>query len=70
MSEIEVRIIKLEPMRVACTYGFGEQPELQAWSKMLAWAKSALQDHSGRRVAELVGCLENIIEIGEEEKDD
>ena len=40
MSEIEVRIIELGPMRVASAYGFGEQPEEQAWSKLLAWAKS------------------------------
>lgn len=39
MSENEVRIIKLEPMRVASAYGFGEQPELEAWEKILAWAK-------------------------------
>jgi len=40
MSEIEVRIVTLEPMRVASAYGFGEQPEEQAWSKLLTWAKS------------------------------
>ena len=40
MSEIEVRIVTLEPMRVASAYGFGEQPEEQAWSKILNWASS------------------------------
>ena len=40
MADIEVRIVTLEPMRVASAYGFGEQPELQAWSKILTWAKS------------------------------
>lgn len=40
MDEIEVRIIKLDPMRVASAYGFGEQPEYIAWEKLLEWAKS------------------------------
>jgi len=40
MSELEVRVITLEPMRVASAYGFGEQPETQAWTKILAWASS------------------------------
>ena len=40
MSELEVRIVSLEPMRVASANGFGEQPETQAWSKILAWASA------------------------------
>ena len=40
MSELEVRIVSLEPMRVASANGFGEQPETQAWSKILTWASS------------------------------
>ena len=40
MSDIEVRIIKLEPMRVASAHGFGEQLEELAWAKILAWVKS------------------------------
>jgi DNA gyrase inhibitor GyrI len=39
MSEFEVRIVTLEAMRVASAYGFGEQPELQAWNTLLTWAK-------------------------------
>ena len=39
MSEIEVRIVTLEAMRVASAYGFGEQPELQAWNTLQTWAK-------------------------------
>ena len=39
MTEIDVRIVKLEPMRVATALGFGEQPEMLAWNKLLAWAK-------------------------------
>jgi DNA gyrase inhibitor GyrI len=40
MSELSVRIVKLEPMIVASAYGFGEQPEMQAWETLLAWARS------------------------------
>ncbi len=39
MSEFEVRIVTLEAMRVASAYGFGEQPELQAWNTLLTWVK-------------------------------
>jgi DNA gyrase inhibitor GyrI len=38
MSELDVRIVKLEPMRVASTVGFGPSPEELAWQKILAWA--------------------------------
>jgi DNA gyrase inhibitor GyrI len=40
MSELNVKVVKLEPMRVASAYGFGEQPETEAWEKILTWAKS------------------------------
>ncbi len=39
MTEIDVRIVTLKPMRVAAALGFGEQPELLAWDKILSWAK-------------------------------
>jgi DNA gyrase inhibitor GyrI len=39
MSELDVRIVKLEPMRVASALGFGEHPEGLAWDKILGWAK-------------------------------
>jgi AraC family transcriptional regulator len=39
MGELDVRIVKLEPMRVASFWGFGESPETTAWEKLLAWAK-------------------------------
>jgi len=39
MSEIDVRIVRLEPMRVAAVLGFGASPEGLAWDKMLAWLK-------------------------------
>ena len=40
MSDFEVRIVRLEPLRVASAYGFGASPEEQAWQKLLAWAES------------------------------
>lgn len=40
MNEIDVRIIRLGPMRVACVNGFGAQPEFQAWEKIIAFARS------------------------------
>ena len=39
MSELQVRIVHLEPMRVARVHGFGESPEHQAWEKLNSWAK-------------------------------
>lgn len=40
MSDIEVQIVKLPPMRVACVNGFGEGPEDMAFARMKAWAKA------------------------------
>lgn len=40
MGELEVRIVKLEPMRVASAYGFGTSPEEEAQSKLFAWAQA------------------------------
>jgi DNA gyrase inhibitor GyrI len=34
---IEVKIVRLEPMRMASAYGFGRSPEEQAWTKLKAW---------------------------------
>ena len=39
MNDLEVRIVRLEPMRVMCFNGFGPSPEQQAWKKMIAWVK-------------------------------
>jgi DNA gyrase inhibitor GyrI len=39
MSEFPVRIVKLEPLRVASVHGFGPSPEEEAWQKLVAWAK-------------------------------
>jgi AraC family transcriptional regulator len=38
MSNMNIRIVKLPPMRVACVNGFGEGPEGMAFEKMRAWA--------------------------------
>jgi AraC family transcriptional regulator len=38
MSDAEVRIVNLEKMRVASVLGFGANPELDAWKKLLNWA--------------------------------
>lgn len=37
MKEIDVKIVKLEPMRMISIYEFGEQPEELAWEKFKAW---------------------------------
>jgi DNA gyrase inhibitor GyrI len=38
MSELDVRIVKLEPCRVAAALGYGDSPEGEAWDKILAYA--------------------------------
>ena len=40
MSELDVKIVKLEPMRVASAYGYGPQPEGVAADKMVAFLKA------------------------------
>ena len=37
MSQIEVRIIKLESMRMLSSYGYGPNPESIAWDKLIAF---------------------------------
>ena len=39
MSETNVRIVKLEPLRVAASLGFGAGPEPIAWQKLFDWIK-------------------------------
>ena len=39
MSELEVRIVELEPMRVASVHAYSASPEHDAWNKLIAWAK-------------------------------
>lgn len=38
-TTLDVRIVELEPMRVAATLGFGPSPEAEAWAKLLRWAE-------------------------------
>jgi DNA gyrase inhibitor GyrI len=40
MSELDVKIVKLEAMRVICFNGFGEGPEGVALDKLFAWARA------------------------------
>ena len=40
MSELDVKIVEMPPMRVACAHGFGESPEPLAWEKILAFASA------------------------------
>ena len=39
MSELNVRIVNLEAMRVASAYGFGPSPEMVAWQNLMDWAR-------------------------------
>lgn len=39
MRDLRVRIIRLEPMRVASVHAFGESPEHAAWDRLLGWAR-------------------------------
>jgi len=39
MSELEIRIVDLAPMRVAYASGFGAEPEVAAWGTLLHWAE-------------------------------
>jgi AraC family transcriptional regulator len=52
MSDIEVRIVKLPPMRMASVHGFGKEPENAAHAKLKAWAgpKGYLKDLAHHRV--------------------
>lgn len=46
MSDLEVHIVKLEPMRVASVRVVSETPEVDAWGKLRNWAEplGILQD--------------------------
>jgi DNA gyrase inhibitor GyrI len=40
MNKLDVRIVELAPMRVVKTYGFGQQPEDEAWTKLRDWMQA------------------------------
>jgi DNA gyrase inhibitor GyrI len=46
MSDLEVHIVRLEPMRVASVRAVSESPEVDAWNKLRSWAepKGLLRD--------------------------
>lgn len=48
MSDIDVRIVHVEPMRVAASYGFGTGPEGIAWDKIIAFVKEKGLDTDGQ----------------------
>lgn len=48
MSDNNVRIVQLEPLHVAVSYGFGSGPENIAWEKMLAFVKVKGLDQDGQ----------------------
>lgn len=39
MTEIDVKIVELKPMRMISAYGFGPEPEGIAWEKIMAFAE-------------------------------
>jgi AraC family transcriptional regulator len=40
-EQLDVRIVRLEPLHVASAHGFGEGPEGLAWDRILTWAGEA-----------------------------
>ena len=52
MGELEVRMVKLEPMRVASAHAYSASPEGDAWNKLIAWAgpKGLLEDRASYRI--------------------
>ena len=49
MSELEVRIVELDPMCVASFRAVGARPEVDAWGKLRAWAgPRGLLDDAGK----------------------
>lgn len=52
MNALNVRIVELEPVRVASFHAYGQEPEIAAWDKLVAWAgpKGLLDDPEGHQV--------------------
>ena len=47
MDDLDVRIVEMEPMRVATFLGFGPSPEELAWGQLLRWARpKGLLEHA------------------------
>ena len=49
MNEPKVRIVELEPSRVASAWGYGVRPDEAAWEKLGAWMRSVGLEVAGRR---------------------
>lgn len=49
MNDLHVRIIKLEPLHVAASLGWGTQPEDQAWTTIMDWIKAQAPEIMGAR---------------------
>lgn len=47
-NKIDVRVVRLEPMRVACVNGYGKEPESIAFNKMSAYVKAKGLDTDGK----------------------
>jgi len=52
MSDLSVRIVTLEPMRVASAHAYSASPEGEAWDALIAWAQSKglLEDPAAHRI--------------------
>ncbi len=52
MSDLEVRIVKLDPLHVASFHGFGASPEAEAENKLRTWAtpKGLLDNPAQHRI--------------------
>jgi effector-binding domain-containing protein len=49
MGEFEVKIVQMEPLRVASALGYGTNPEELAWNKILAFAEAKGIDREAAR---------------------
>jgi len=49
MTESNVRLIQLPPLRFVSASGFGAEPEAQVWKKLLGWAQERGLSLAGRR---------------------
>lgn len=49
MDEPKVRIVELEPARMASAWGYGTRPEEDAWKKLATWMRSTGLEAAGRR---------------------
>lgn len=49
---MDIRIVRLEPMRVASIYEFGKEPEVLAYEKLISWAepRGLLNDPDKHRI--------------------